>query len=115
MLGETPQKFRAIKGHHFSPVVAVISPAKHTPVSFHIQQAVIRRWQHFMGVPSQVFNYLPRAGKRLFGINYPIIGLQPTDELIILRQLVLQPGNEFGPEHHGKDFQPLNRNTLPVG
>ena len=64
----------------------------------YIDQPVIAHG-HFVSIPAKIFHHLFGTPERLLGVNHPIGSLKLPDELLILWQLFLQPGNEFGPEH----------------
>ena len=61
---------------------------------------------HFMSVSAQVFNYLFRPSKWLFGVNNPRCFVQFINKLLRLRQLLLKGAYKLPPEDFGKVLYP---------
>jgi len=59
-------------------------------------------YSYFVSVSAQIFNYLFRPGKWLFGVNNPIDFVQVINKLLRLWQLLLQGTYKLPPEDIGK-------------
>src|SRR5450759_5210876 len=59
-------------------------------------------YSYFMSVSAQIFYYLIRSGKWLFGVNNPVVFVQAINKLLRLWQLLLQRFYKLPPKDPGK-------------
>src|SRR5450759_3368665 len=59
-------------------------------------------YSYFMSVSAQIFYYLIRSGKWLFGVNNPVVFVQAINKLLRLWQLLLQRFYKLPPKDSGK-------------
>jgi hypothetical protein len=55
-----------------------------------------------MSVSAQIFNYLFGSGKRLLGVNNPVVFVQAINKLLCLWQILLKGFSKLTPEDSGK-------------
>jgi hypothetical protein len=68
---------------------------------------------YFVSVSAQIFDYLLRPGKWLFGVNNPIVFVQSTNKLLLLWQLLLQGVYKLAPKDPGEILYPEQKH-LPI-